>query len=179
MAFCGGCDATLRAIELSSGREKWNAEMGAPIPTPPVGFQGKVAVGNLKGEVACFRLADGKELWRRKLEDEALYGAFAYADGLLVVPGRNRALYCLRAETGELRWSCPSRSGFEAASVIAGERVYAPGKDGTLHVLDLKTGEEVWHFSAGASIEGSPAIGEGALVFCDMSGTVYCLAPAD
>ena len=180
--FCGGCDAVLRAIHVEgreAGQEKWNFEFGDRIAAAPVGFDGKVAAAGLGGLLACFNVADGKQLWQRKIKGEGFFGSPAFSGGLLFLPGSRKAAYCVDTETGEIRWTFENLSGFDGSAAVAGEGVYFPGKDGKLHVLDIKTGEEVWHFSAGGSIEGALAIGEGALVFCDTAGTLYCLCPAE
>ena len=174
----GGCDAMLHAVDASTGQRKWDARMGAPVATGPVAFEGKVVAGNLEGKLACFSLADGTELWSREFEGESFFGLFAYSEGCLVAPGRNSALYCLDPGTGELKWKAANRAGFDASPVASGGQVYAPGKDGKLHVFDIATGEEVWSFPAGGELAAAPAIGGGVVIFCDSTGTVYCLEPA-
>lgn len=199
LVFTGGCDSMLHAVDAATGRERWRAELGSAVATGPTcfeaesppagrqgfvgkGFEALVAIGTLDGEVAAFTVRDGKEVWRRRVEGESFYGSPAFARCVLVFPGRNGGVYGLDAGTGEEKWRFRSREGFDASPAVCcdpkgGARVYATCKDGRLYVLDLAAGRELWRFEAGGSIECSPAIGEGALVFGDESGTIYCLEP--
>jgi outer membrane protein assembly factor BamB len=179
LVFSGGCDALLRALFLESGEEKWRTGVGAAIPTRPLCLEEKVVVGNLDGEVVCLN-REGAELWRRRLEGESLFGAFASLDDEVLVPGEKKALYGLDVSNGEVLWKFGSRGGFSGAPSVAEGMVFIGGNDGRLHVIDA-AGTEIWSFQAGGAIECSPACTPHGVVFCDTAGGLFCLSrrPAD
>jgi len=183
ITFLGGCDPVFRAIDLATSGVSWERDLGAPLPSPPTCFEVagelRVAVGSMGGDVTVMRASDGSSVWTRNFEGESFYGSFAFAEGRLVAPGRDLALRCLNAATGEELWSLPNRAGFDSSPLVAGRTVYAPGLDGRVHVVDLMTGAEGTGFLAGAPIEGSPAAAEGVLVFSDNSGKLFCLECSD
>lgn len=174
LVFCGGCDTHLRCLHLETGEEKWQAEIGAPIPTRPLCLTDKVVVGNLDGEVVCLDLA-GAELWRRPLEHESLFAAFAVLNGTILIPGEKKALYALAASNGEVLWACHSRGGFSCTPSVADGMIFIGGNDGRLHVIDAG-GKEIWSFQAGDAVHGSPACSRNAVVFCDTAGRLFCLS---
>lgn len=53
---------------------------------------------------------------------------------------------CELPEKPELRWELKSQDGWQAASAIVGDHVYAPSLSGTLYCLNLKTGEPIWTY---------------------------------
>jgi outer membrane protein assembly factor BamB len=64
--------ATRHAPERPGLRHKWSAKFPGGVPASVAIDGGVVYVASARGEVAALRLADGTQLWRRKL------GTFAY-----------------------------------------------------------------------------------------------------
>jgi outer membrane protein assembly factor BamB len=177
LAFCGGCDSKLRALDLQTGREKWNVSLNGNLDmaASPVCSAGRVYVASFEGKVACIKISDGTEVWRREIKDESFNGSPALAAGKLILAGQKTAVYALDPATSETLWTFPSRDGFDASPAVSGGGVYLPGNDGKLHVLDIQNGREAWSFMVGASLPFAPALAEGCVVFCDSDNTVYCL----
>ena len=176
LVLFGGCDQTLHAVELQTGEEKWAAHLGSPVLASAVCDTERAFAATREGEVACFKLADGTEVWRRRIENEGFNGSPSLAKGILILPGQRAAAMALDAASGNTLWTFEARDGFDAPPAISGEGVYLPGNDGKLHVLNLQDGREVWSYTAGEPLGSSPALAEGCVVFCDKSGVVYCLS---
>jgi outer membrane protein assembly factor BamB len=176
IALFSGCDAHLRAIRVSDGKEVFNTDLGALAGGSPALRDGRIFVGTDRGHVLCFSM-DGKPIWDfdKIVEEVMVYASPAVSDGIVTVGARDRKIYGLDEKTGHQMWSFPTHGEVDSSALISGGRVYVGSKDKTLYVLDLKTGKEIWHFTASRAITASPCIANGVLVIGDTHGAVYCL----
>jgi outer membrane protein assembly factor BamB len=174
-ALFSGCDANLRAIGLSDGKEIFAADMGFLAPGSAAVAGDRIVAGTDRGHVLCFGL-DGKLLWDfDKVADEAMvYASPAVSDGIVVAGARDRKVYGLDLKTGNQLWSFTTRGDVDSSPLISAGRVYVGSKDRKLYVLDLKTGQKLWEFTASRPISAPPAIAHGVLVIGDEKGNVYC-----
>jgi len=63
--------------------------------------------------------------------------------------------------------------------VIANGRVYVAASDTyTVHALDSSSGEKLWDYTAGSTIDSSPTVHKGMVIFGSADGYVYCLEAA-
>lgn len=179
-ALVSGCDAKLRAIDLSSGEERFAADLGALSAGSPAVLKDRMIIGTDQGRVVCLS-SEGKELWLyNQIQGAAMvYSSPAVADGIAVVGARDRHVHALDVNTGKPLWTFPTKGDVDSSPAIAGGRAYVGSKDKRLYVLDLKTGKSLWEFNAGKGIVASPAIGGGVLVVGDNGGTLYCLELAE
>ena len=180
VAYVAGCDATLRAVRMDTGKQVFGAAMPALSGGSPAVLEDRIVVGTDQGHVAAFS-PQGKQLWDYdQIGNEAMvYSSPAVADGLVVVGARDRSVHAIDAGTGEAKWTFEARNDVDGSPVISGGRVYIGARDKKLYVLDLKTGKKLWDFTAGRAIGGGAAIGRGVLVITDSAGNVYCLEPTE
>ncbi len=147
---------------------KWRVPIGAGYSGPTVAA-GRVYVMDRLEEpeeierVHCFSWDEGELLWTH--EYPAAYAGVQYTagprcsvqieDGLAYTLGTMGHLFCLDAQSGEVRWARDLHEEYEtripiwgiaAAPVIEGELLIVPtcGKDAYLVAFDLKSGEERW-----------------------------------
>lgn len=179
IAYFGGCDGAVRAIEVETGKELFAVELNVPVPSSSALLGNLLVVGADLGRVIGVDVASREVAWTwQNAESEMLvYGAPAIAEGLAVVGARDRHVHAIDVKTGSRRWTFRTRGDVDAAPVISSGRVYAPSKDKNLYVLDLKTGRLLWQFNAARAIEASVAISGNRLILADTSGTVFCLEP--
>ena len=98
------------------------------------------------GAVVAFDRRTGKLRWTRKMAD-AVLGAVAAGDNVLLCPVRNGHVLALRLGDGRPVWREPSAiSGGApvlAGPAVAGRYVYAVSSDGYLAILEAATGKLV------------------------------------
>ncbi len=179
LAYFSGCDMRLRALDVKTGREKLNIELGAVAPGSPLLTGGRLVVGTDQGRVYCFDPKEGKRSWVYEgiIDQAMVYASPAVSEGVIVTGARDRRVHAIDLATGKKLWDFRTRGDVDASPVISGGRVYIPSMDKKLYVLDLKSGKMLWSFQASRSVAAGVAIGGGAVVFGDTSGTVYCLEP--
>ena len=179
IAYFGGCDGVLRALDIQTGKEIFTVEIDVPIPGSPALLGDRLVVGTDLGRVIGINVAQRQILWTWQNPDSEMliYASPAIADGLAVVGARDRQVHAIDLQTGLRKWAFRTRGDVDAAPVISAGRVYAPSKDKSLYVLDLKTGRLLWQFNAGRAIEAAVAIASNLLILADTSGTVFCLQP--
>ena len=125
-------------------------------------------------EVAALDMETGEEIWTRPTTTvEALFGAVAQVDGVLLTAGETMA--ALDVRTGETLWSMPAPYSFGMSVVTDGTRVLVPGSEAGesfVSALDLRSGAEVWRMPVeGAGTSWSPLPG-GTVIATGDSGLV-------
>ncbi|UCG49544.1 MAG: PQQ-binding-like beta-propeller repeat protein, partial [Phycisphaerales bacterium] len=123
LVFVGGPDGIVRALDASSGKERWKAYTGGAVRVAPTVWRGRVFVGSGDGWVYAFEGQTGRLLWRfRAAPAERMipvYGSvmstWPAASGVLVEDGTayvaagivnydGTYVYALDAVTGRIKW---------------------------------------------------------------------------
>ncbi len=185
MAFIGGYDQTMHALDLVTKKAVWrkicNAEIGsAPVVGSINGFD-VVFWGANDRSVYAFSAFDGKKLWTRELIEPSttlgqvevtspyltgtrLYiSCFAY-DKSLSRNEQSGLLFCLDKHTGKILWRIKAGSGFLSAPVgfvIDGAQYVAvAARRGLVQCFSVSGDrpEKVWEFQMPHEVLGSPAV---------------------
>jgi outer membrane protein assembly factor BamB len=123
LVFVAGDDGQVRALDGSSGDERWRFPAGGAVRLPPSVWEGRAYVGSADGYVTCLEAASGKPLWRFRAAPydrrTVIYGRLSSTwpvnTGVLVQDGVAYAgagiinydgthVYALDARSGRLRW---------------------------------------------------------------------------
>jgi outer membrane protein assembly factor BamB len=184
-ALFTGCDAKLLAIDISTGAEKFAAELGGLAPGSAAVLEDRLVIGTGEGTVVALSPDGQRTLWKYDQVDDQqamFYSSPAVSDGIVVIGCRDRNVHAIDVRTGKRAWAFKTRGDVDATPTISAGRVFIPSKDKKLYVLDLKTGEKQWEFTAGRAITAGVAIGKDAdnqpvIVLGDTAGNVYCLEP--
>lgn len=175
--FLGGCDAHLHIINVKTGQRIGEPlSIDAPTGSTPSVLGDRVFVPTYAGEIFCFKLPSFELQWRfknPKLADE-FKNSVAVADGLAVAASRNKRVFAINVETGQVVWEQTLQKRCDASPVIAAGQVVVASADGRLSLFDLKTGEPTWMFEVKPSFIGAPAVGDGKLVVANDRGTIFC-----
>jgi outer membrane protein assembly factor BamB len=167
-------DATLVALDPTTGSERWRFATGAHRLTPPVVADGLAYSFDDMGTLYAVDATTGAERWR--VETGMAFAAPVVAGGVVYAAGGGH-LYALDAASGTERWR---RSFVPPASRLAEEQgtVYAGccSDDWTawhLAALDAATGDERWSLrleTAGNCAVAGPAVAEGVAYIVRMTG---------
>ena len=129
LAFVGGSDGLIRALDVSRGKEAWAAFTGGDVRLPPTVAKGRALVSSADGWVYALEAKTGKQVWRFRAAPVErripIYGAlqstWPAASGVLVDKGvayvaaglanyDGTHVYELDVESGQIRWQ-NNRSG--------------------------------------------------------------------
>jgi outer membrane protein assembly factor BamB len=177
----------------------WRFRAGAAVSNTPVVASGRVFVANAKGEVLATDLR-GEPLWSVELtrgmkkdgtpEEEVIDAPLACFDEVLLAGTADGTLYALDAATGEEKWryevggpilGTPNLSPVPEAGEGTGRTavVVVSQSDGALHSVALADGEPIWQAEGVSRCDGSPAVGDGLVVFGSCVAALHVFSAAD
>ena len=156
----------LLALNLADGKIIWSAKVGkteggggypGPRCTPSADGKLVVALGQY-GDLVCVSQADGKEKWRKTMEEFGGHlPGWGYADSPLLdgnnvvcIPGGSKgAVVALRKDTGETVWQCSEiKDGAAYTSIvpteISGKKQYLLLTFETIAGIDPEDGKVLW-----------------------------------
>ncbi len=171
LAFFGGSDGIVRALDMGTGKTKWRAYTGGCIRFSPTVWKGRLFVGSGDGWMYCFEAATGRMLWRfraapteRRMPVYGLLmstwpvatdvlvkdGVAYFAAGIVNYDGIH--VYALDAETGRIKWQnntsghlyAEARTGVSVQGhlLISNDKLYlAGGTSVSPAVYDIKNGK--------------------------------------
>lgn len=93
LAIVGGRDKRVHAIELKTGKQRWQFSTKGRIDSSPVVAGKRVFIGSEDGNLYALEIATGKELWRFEAGD-GISASPAIGQGCLVIGTHGGALYC-------------------------------------------------------------------------------------
>ncbi len=123
LAFYGGSDGIVRAVDTATGQLRWKAYTGGSIRIAPAIWNGRAYVGSGDGYAYCFEAKTGRLLWRFRAAPVErripVYGSiqstWPAAAGVLIEDGvayiaagivnyDGIYVYALDAVTGKIKW---------------------------------------------------------------------------
>lgn len=167
------------AIEAASGRVRWTAELGAPVPATPAAAEGRLFVPTAGGRLVALEAATGEVLWALEAASPLVrFAAPSVAGGLVVVGASDGRMRALEAATGEERWSFRTDGNFAAAPLLTPGVVYAGALDRMLYALDREDGSVLWKTELEGRIKTAPVVARGLLIVLAEPRFVHAFAPA-
>jgi outer membrane protein assembly factor BamB len=183
--FIGSCNGVFRALELRTGRVRWETKVspdavqyffhGDPYVAGDVIVAGADRASG--ASIHAFERSTGKELWRhpagRGVNGPITgSGKHAYA---ITVEGR---LLSLALDSGTVSWEVPLKGpGFEGPAVA--DRVLAGSVDGVFYGLNAQTGSEDWRRDLGSAVTTTP-VASGAEVYVGTAdGSIHRIGVRD
>ena len=172
--YVGSNDEHLYALDLDTGKEKWNYKT-APFKAPVSVQKRLVYVGDSDGIFHCVDAATGKPKWTFKTDSDISSGANFTGDKVLFGSG-DENLYCLSLD-GKEQWRFKVPGGpVLGTPVIVGNRTFAAGCDSSLHVIDTATGKEVGNpVNLGGQVGATAAVLGDSIFVCTMSDEVLAI----
>ncbi|MFC6720530.1 PQQ-binding-like beta-propeller repeat protein [Natrialbaceae archaeon GCM10025896] len=169
-------NASLFALEVSSGDEVWSRELRGPVTSTPTIADGSVFVGTgvdgdpQGGLLYNIEAATGSPRGRFNARGRVV-GSPAVADGRIYVGSRNGLVYAVNAETGSQEWrfSTGTREIASSPAVVDGT-VYVTSRNNVAYGLTTD-GEELWSFETAGSQFASPAVANGVVYIPTVDST--------
>lgn len=177
--FTTGCDQpVLRVFDIQTGKAEKEVPLEALLIASAAAKDDLLYFGTNGGTVIALNWKESREQWSFSVpkRDQPIHSSPAITDKLIVIGSRDKHVYGIDRQSGELKWSFQTRAAVDSSPVVAGKNVYFGSKDKNIYGVSLETGEEVWKYPARQSVTGSPAIAEGFLVIGtdQTNGKIMC-----
>ncbi|HUN80605.1 MAG TPA: PQQ-binding-like beta-propeller repeat protein, partial [Phycisphaerae bacterium] len=182
-AIIAGCDARMRAIRISDGKQAAEVEIGGYCGSSPAMLGGRAFVGTFSNQIVGVDLRTGdssppasaKLMWTFENPDRQFpyLSSAALGPHALAIGSRDKLIHCLDY-LGKQIWEFPTKGRVDSSPVIVSDRVFVGSSDGTLYAIDLASGKERWRYEAGGPMSASPAVADSRLVIGTEDGAVLC-----
>ena len=126
-------------------RSIFNYHLIEPVVTPRVVYQGNAIDG-----ISAYERESGRLLWKLNIENGLGGGAQLVKDSLYF-GSHSGHFYSVKASTGEIQWTFPTRSESLGAPFVYANSVYFVSSNNTLYVLDKATGRQKWLYARSTS----------------------------
>lgn len=142
------------------------------IISSPVVSDERVFVGNKDGDVYCFDILTGKEIWHIILDDD-IYISDNCNDYLFISSGEH--FYKINKENGETIWVYQTDGMITSKSIVSDNIVYFGSWDNNMYAVDVDTKATIWTYETGWGIETTPAIYKDIILFGSHDSNFYAL----
>ena len=160
VVYIGSMDGSLYAIDLGTGKMRWQYATGGPVEESSPCVQGSmVYVGDLDGTFHAVDRATGKARWTYKTGGE-IKSSPIWVNNSIYFGSYDQNLYCLSAATGTLIWKYTTEGPVHCTPAIDKGRVYVSGCDEQFRAVDAATGKQIYALPLGAYTGASAAVVE-------------------
>lgn len=169
----------LFSIDLKNGAVKWKKKIEGPLlrGSEPVVDNGRIFLATSYGVVQAFS-RDGRELWRRNLE-EGIFSSMACDRGVLYVGTVRSNIYAINAGDGGVLWTFDADGAILSSSPRVYRGVLYVGCDSGAFYAINRNGSLRWEFKAKKKILSAPALIGDTVCFGSEDGTIYALETDD
>lgn len=180
-----GIAPTTLSNALSVG---WRFKVGTAVSQPPIVYNGIIYAVSDRGEVIALGM-DGVKIWTNTLPQQPQQELFStpplHLDSLLFAGTDKGQLYAFDAGTGAFKWKVKigddlygglnwlEPQGTNNHTVLALAR-----NSGCLSRLELTAGRVVWASKPIGRSDGSPAVGNGFIVFGACDSALHFISPS-
>jgi outer membrane protein assembly factor BamB len=169
-----GTSRGLYALSSDDGEILWHIPAEQTLYSPTVA-SGIAYLGGQDGRLRAVTIADGRELWSRKLPGKWVYSP-ALSGDTLITGGQGSRLWGIDTLTGEIRWQAALDQEL-VFSPVADEsgRVYVSTFSGRLSALNAASGATLW--SRALPVTGyQPSVRNGRVHMPGLDGVMRTVA---
>jgi outer membrane protein assembly factor BamB len=202
LVYLGSADGDFYAIDRSTGAERWRYQAGGPIHSSAAAWGELIYFGDRSNTFYALERSTGRERWRAETGSDHPFewghegwdyftsSPVIYQDFVIVGSG-DGSVYAFDAASGVERWRVETGGRVRASPAVGNGVAFVGSADGALYAIDLETGTVEWRFETeGASnsssefgfdrktIQSSPALTEGAVLFGSRDGKFYAVDAA-
>ena len=161
-------NATVYAIDRTTGQRTWQTQVGQRITSPLVVSNGTVYAGTARQGVVALRSTTGDIRWGERVGGPVISPP-RVADGTVYVRTTAGQLRALAATDGVERWSYSPVGARTVRTTVAGDTVVVAtnaGRNGTgagLSGIDPEGGERTWRVELEGISVSAPAVSDGTV----------------
>jgi outer membrane protein assembly factor BamB len=176
LAFLGGHDGIVRAIDTGPGVELWSLPLDGALSGPMASDGQTVVAVTGEGSVHAFGL-DGLPAWTQEIDGSPDDGPVV-AEGVVYVAGGSQ-LYSFTLASGEKLWTTEIGSRVIAAPAVADGLVFLTTDEGEVVAVNVAFGHETWRHHVFDLIAGSPMVFGESVVVLGAEGKIASLDASD
>ena len=176
VAYIGGYDGMLYALNPANGNDLWDARVGdgSPIVGGVAVGAGLAFVGSTDGFLYAYDAAEGVFQWRFETGN-SIWATPAVADDRVIFGSMDQKVYALDPE-GRLIWEFATGGAVTAQPLVKDGRVYIGSFSSDFFALDAETGSVIWKFPDASNWYWSRAVTNGDTLFVGSTdGNLYAL----
>jgi outer membrane protein assembly factor BamB len=174
MVYIGDLDGAMRAIDLTTGAEKWKFTAQAGFNASAAYRRGRLYLGDSDGVFYCLSAAEGKVQWTFKTEGEIDSSANFFHDNVLF-GSQDSTLYCLDAKSGKKVWAFKTADQIRCPPTVVDDRAFVAGCDGKLHIIDVDKGASIDAVDIESPTGCTPAVQGSIVYFGTEAGTFFAI----
>lgn len=161
VAYFGGLDSTLYAIDVNTGAVKWKNKTNGEIRSDVSVVGDKLYLLGGNGVLSCLNKRTGVSIWRKLFDNTALFLAerrYDFADyyhssmliheGIIYFGTGSNYINAVNSETGEIIWSFKAGDIVHSRPALLGNKIYLGCFDGNVYALNRADGSLAWKFKA-------------------------------
>jgi outer membrane protein assembly factor BamB len=142
------------------------------ILSKPVVTNGKIIVGNDKGNVYAFDINSGDIIWQINLTDE-IY--ISESENNLVFIGSGKKCYAIDVNTGAQLWLYETNGIITSRPYVYESTVYFGSWDSYIYALNITNGDLNWKYETGWGVETTPIISDDLVFVGSHDSNFYAL----
>ena len=161
VAFFGGLDSTIYALDIQTGAQKWKLRTNCEIRSNLVLHNNQLYLAGGNGVLSCIDKNSGKRLWSAVFDSNAIYLSerrYDFADYYYSTPLiHNNVIYigngsglmqALKADNGEPIWSFKAGDIIHSTAVVLRDKLCFGSYDGNVYALNINDGSLAWKFKS-------------------------------
>lgn len=161
VAFFGGLDSTVYALDIQTGSLKWKLRTNGEIRSNLVLHNNMLYLAGGNGVLSCIDKNTGKVSWRVIFDGNALFLAerrYDFADyyhsspvihnNTIYLGSGNGLMQAFKAENGEPLWQFKANDIIHSTPVVVKERLCFGSYDGNVYALNIRDGSLAWKFKS-------------------------------
>lgn len=127
----------LRCYDVFKAEYLWTKKSDRGASSPIV-CGSKLYYSTAKGALFAIEVESGEKLWRLGLEDAVIEHEPGFRDSLVFVVDQNGLLYCIAADSGDIRWRVEIPLNPVGPPVVIPDHVIVPTYSGRIPVITLQ-----------------------------------------
>jgi len=144
--FVGSFDNHLYALDLATGKEKWNFEGGNWFWSTPLLIGDTVYAGCLDNILYAINAGTGQEKWRFETNGPIVSPSIS-VDNFIIVASKIGDIYVVDSATGTLVRSIHIGSPVMSSMLVDGNTLYVHAGNFSIYAFNIDTGEKAWEFN--------------------------------
>lgn len=134
--YIGGLDGYFRALDLATGKSRWQFHSELGFKAPAAVQEGRIFVGDCDGVFFCLDAKTGEKRWSLATDAE-INGGANFFRGAVLIGSQDGSLYALDAQSGKQHWKYTIENMIQCSPTVIENRVFIAGCDGKLHILEM------------------------------------------
>jgi len=172
--YFGSSRGTLYALDLATGRTRWEFNAAFDLRSSPAVSQTSVYVGCADGRLYCLDRTTGRPQWEVWTGD-GVPGSPCLAEGTVYIGSLSGKLYAVDAADGSVLWTFDARGPIVSSPAVNEGLVYFGGGEGGVYCVSTGDGSLMWKLDTEDKVDASPVVADGVVYVGSWAGTMYAL----